>query len=164
MSYHLKLIKGRSYTGFYGAVKATRKAPDAFVDDKATADAAVASGYFKLVEGNDEQGMVTGHLDRAQLESMKLDDLKQLAADLGLDTKGLSKKAEFVEAIAATQVEAPAPTSIEETLAAMTDEELTAFANENDIDLSGCDTREDKLEAISVAQGGSYTMLDLMCQ
>lgn len=163
MSYHLKLIKGRSYTGFYGAVKATREAPDAFVDDKATADAAVASGYFVLAGGGEPE-MVKGHLDRAQLEGMKLDDLKQLAADLGLDTKGLSKKAEFVEAIAATQVEAPATTSIEEALAAMTDEELTAFAKEHEIDLDGCDTREDKLEAISVAQGGSYTMLDLMRQ
>lgn len=164
MSYHLKLIKGRSYTGFYGAVKATREAPDVIVSEKATADAAVTSGYFALVEGDGEADMVKGHLDRAQLEGMKLDDLKQLAADLGLDTKGLSKKAEFVEAIAATQVKAPAPGSIEEALAAMTDEELTAFAKEHDIDLDGCDTREDKLEAISVAQGGSYTMLDLMRQ
>ncbi len=43
---HLKLIKGRSYTG---EVKATREKPDVYTDDEAMADALVASGYFKRV-------------------------------------------------------------------------------------------------------------------
>ena len=44
--YHLKLIKALSYTG---AVTATAKKPNVFVEDEATANAAVASGYFELV-------------------------------------------------------------------------------------------------------------------
>ena len=58
------------------------------------------------------------------------------------------------------QVSAPAFDA--EALAAMSDEELKALVEEKGIDLTGCQTREDALEAISVALGGSYTMLDLM--
>lgn len=161
MGYHLKLIKGLSYTGFDGAINATAEQPGVSVEDKDTADALVASGYFKQVEAvNDEPEMLEGHLDRAQLEGMKLDELKQLAADLGLDTKGLTKKAEYVEAIASVEVSAPAFDA--EALAAMADEELSAFAKERNIDLGNCKTRKDALEAISVALGGSYTVLDLL--
>ena len=46
--YHLKLVKGASYTGI---VSATAKDPDVFTDSKAKADAAVASGFFVLVDG-----------------------------------------------------------------------------------------------------------------
>ena len=35
---------------------------------------------------------------------MKFDDLKRLAEDMGIDTKGLKKKAELVEAISAVEV------------------------------------------------------------
>ena len=44
----------------------------------------------------------------------------------------------------------------------MSDDELKALVEKKGIDLTGCETREDALEAISVALGGSYTMLDLM--
>ena len=43
MSYHLKLVKALSY---YGLVEATREHPDVYVEDEATAKAALASGYF----------------------------------------------------------------------------------------------------------------------
>lgn len=43
--YHLKLIKALSYSGI---VTATQKRPDVFTEDKAIADKAVATGYFKL--------------------------------------------------------------------------------------------------------------------
>ena len=99
--YHIRLCKGLSYIG---VVKATRKEPDVFVQDKATADAAVASGYFELLEDGQSGGATfTGHLDREQLEDMKMDDLKRLAADMGLDTKGL-KKAQLVDAISGEEV------------------------------------------------------------
>ena len=49
--YHLKLVKALSFTGI---VTATKKNPDVFVEDKATADAAVATGYFKLIEEAEE--------------------------------------------------------------------------------------------------------------
>lgn len=101
--YHLKLIKALSYTGI---VKATRKNPDIFVEDKATADAAVATGYFKLVEGvsDGEAETQTAHLDREQLEGMKFDDLKRMATDMGIDIKGLKSKNDIVEAIVAVEV------------------------------------------------------------
>lgn len=46
MAYHLKLTHGASFTG---VVTASRHKPDVYIDDKATADAAVATGYFDLV-------------------------------------------------------------------------------------------------------------------
>lgn len=102
--YHLKLIKALSYCG---VVKATQKSPDVFTEDKATADAAVATGYFKLMEDNVAAAPApeqTAHLDKAQLEEMKFDDLKALAADMGVDTTGFKKKADYAEAIAAVEV------------------------------------------------------------
>lgn len=102
--YHIRLCKGLSY---YGVVSATRKEPDVFVENKATADAAVASGYFQLMDGGEEGAgggqTITGHLDRGQLEEMKMDDLKRLAEDMGIETKGL-KKAQLIEAIAGEEV------------------------------------------------------------
>ena len=45
--YKVKLIKGLSYTG---AVHATKDEPYVTVEDEATANALVSSGYFKIVE------------------------------------------------------------------------------------------------------------------
>lgn len=163
--YHLKLCKGLSYYGMGGALKATRQQPDVLTEDKAIADAAVASGFFKLVgegeaPGFPPPGEVLGHLDPAQLESMTIPDLKKLAGEMGVDIKVLKAKGDIIAAIVAAQVSAPAFDA--EALAAMSDEELKALVEEKGIDLTGCETREDALEAISVALGGSYTMLDLM--
>lgn len=163
--YHLRLHRGLSYCNASGTVKATRKKPDIYIEDKATADAAVASGFFSLVGEVDAPafppaGEVLGHLDREQLESMTIPDLKKLAADMDVDIKGLKDKTAIVAAIAAAQVSAPAFDA--EALAAMSDEALKALVAEKGIDLTGCNTREDAIEAISVALGGSYTMLDLM--
>ncbi|MDE7245000.1 MAG: hypothetical protein K2O18_13645 [Oscillospiraceae bacterium] len=175
--YHLKLCRGRSYCNAAGTVKATRQQPNVYTADKATADAAVASGFFKLVEEQKvpdflpdwEQktatlppaGEVLGHLDREQLEDMTVVELRALAADMGVDIKGCKDKASIIAAIAAEKVSAPAIT-VEE-LAELSLEELTAFAEKNGISLEGVPTtKEDVLEAICVANGGSYTMLDLM--
>ena len=109
--YHLKLTKALSYTGI---VKATKKTPDVFVEDKATADAAVATGYFTLVEetageadgnaeGNGEEQQ-TAHLDKAQLEEMTVPQLKELANDMGISTVGFNRKSDYVDAIAAVEV------------------------------------------------------------
>ena len=161
--YHLKLCKGLSYSN--GKVTATKRNPGVFVDDKATADALLASGYFKLISGPEAPsfpppGEVTGHLDPEQLDSMTIPELKKLAEEMGVDVKGLKAKADIIAAIVAVEVSAPAFDA--EALAAMSDEELKALVAEKGIDLTGCNTREDALEAISVALGGSYTMLDLM--
>lgn len=101
--YHIRLAKALSY---FGIVSATKKNPDVFVEDKATADAAVATGYFVHVEERPSTAPITGHLDKGQLDGMKLADLKKLAEDMGIDTKGLKSKADFVAAIAAEEVEA----------------------------------------------------------
>lgn len=161
--YHLKLCKGLSYSN--GKVTATKRNPGVFVNDKATADALLASGYFKLISGPETPGFpppgeVLGHLDPKQLEELTIPDLKKLAGEIGADIKGLKDKAAIITAIVAVEVSAPAFDA--EALAAMSDEELKALVEEKGIDLTGCETREDALEAISVALGGSYTMLDLM--
>ena len=47
----------------------------------------------------------TGHLDPEQLETMTIEQLKNLAGDIGLDVTGCKEKADFVAAIAAVEVE-----------------------------------------------------------
>lgn len=164
--YHLKLCKGLSYYGMDGALAATRQRPDAYTGDKAIADAAVASGYFRLVgegeaPGFPPPGEVPGHLDPEQLESMTIPDLKKLAGAVGADIKGLKDKGAIIAAIVAVEVSAPAFDA--EALAELDLDGLTAYAGEHGISLEGVpSTREDVLEAICVANGGSYTMLDLM--
>lgn len=164
--YHLKLCKGLSYYGMDGVLKATRQQPDVHTEDKATADAAVASGFFKLVEAREIPdfppiGETTGHLDPEQFESMTIPDLKKLAEKMGVDIKGCKDKAAIIAALAA--VEVIPPSFDPEELAELDLEGLTAYAAENGISLEGIPaTREDVLEAICVANGGSYTMLDLM--
>lgn len=154
--FHLRLKKGLSYCG---AVKATRSNPDVFTKDKAAADAAVASGYFALVDGSENEPIV-GHFDPKQLETMKVSDLKKIAEDMGLDTDGF-KKEQLVAAISAVGVSAP--TFDAEALAVLNLDGLVAYADEHGISLEGIpSTRENVLEAICVANGGSYTMLDLM--
>lgn len=48
-----------------------------------------------------------GHLAKEQLESMKVPELKQLAADMGIEITADMKKSDIVEAIAAVEVEIP---------------------------------------------------------
>lgn len=50
--YHVKLIKGASYTGIVSATKAN---PDVFIEDKETADKALATGYFELVNSPSDE-------------------------------------------------------------------------------------------------------------
>jgi len=103
--YRLKLIKALSYKG---VVEATRKKPNVFVEDKNVADAAVATGYFKLLESENipvqNNRTVIGCIDKTQLEDMKIDDLKRLAEEIGIDTTGFKKKADYVEAIASEEI------------------------------------------------------------
>lgn len=59
-------------------------------------------------QGAGEPEMVTGHLDAAQLENMKKDDLEKLAADMSVKTTKNMTKAEIAALIAAEEVQAPA--------------------------------------------------------
>ena len=105
--YHLRLKKALSYNG---VVSATRKNPDVYTEDEAAVNAALASGYFDLVEDTQPAGnMVKGHLDYDQLiKDFKLDELKDLAAKMEIDTTGLRTKDDYAKAICAVEVEAPA--------------------------------------------------------
>lgn len=87
--YHLRLNKGLSYSGI---VSATNRAPDVFVEDTPTADLALATGYFVLVEGNDKapvpqtpSGSITA------LDTMSGARLKEYAKENGIDIKGLTR-------------------------------------------------------------------------
>lgn len=93
MSYHLKLTKALSYCG---VVKATKKNPDVFVEDKATADEAVATGYFKLVEGEEAPEPPKDPEPGKTLEEMTVPELETYAAYKGVNLKGISKKADII--------------------------------------------------------------------
>ena len=92
--YHLKLIKALSYTGI---VTATNKTPDVFVEDKAIADKAVATGYFKLVEDVEETPDDGEEEKRGKtLEEMTVSELETYAAYKGVSLKGISKMADII--------------------------------------------------------------------
>ena len=101
--YHLKLIKALSYSG---VVTATQKKPDVFVADKAIADAAVATGYFKIAEEDQEpqeggEEKETGEDGEnkepgKKLEEMTVPELETCATYKGISLKGISKKADII--------------------------------------------------------------------
>lgn len=99
MSYHLKLIKALSYCG---VVTATRQHPDVIVEDKATADAAVATGYFKLLSAEESPEENPPEKDKEnepgkKLEEMTVPELETYAAYKDVSLKGISKKADIIE-------------------------------------------------------------------
>ena len=88
--YKVKLIKGLSYTG---AVRATKKDPFVEVEEKETAEALVASGYFELVEiteANNDGAEENGK----DLDSMTVPQIDAYAAEQGIDLTGCKNKAE----------------------------------------------------------------------
>jgi hypothetical protein len=93
--YHLQLTKALSFTGI---VTATKKNPDVFVEDKATADQAVATGYFKLIEGSEETSD-DGSKEKEPgktLEEMTVPELETFAAYYDISLKGITKKADII--------------------------------------------------------------------
>ena len=106
MRYHLKLIRGLSYSGI---VSATRQKPDVYVDDEAIAKAAVASGYFLIVSSAEEilrtlVGSMAGEdmhhsYTQEELEDMSIDQLKAVAKSVGVVKTSGFKKADYVNAI-----------------------------------------------------------------
>ena len=66
--------------------------------------AGVAEYVGGVIEADDQE--VTGHLAKSQLEEMTIQQLQNLAGDLGVDVTGCNKKAEYVDAIAAAEVTA----------------------------------------------------------
>lgn len=152
--YHLKLIKGLSYCGL---VEATQKKPDVIIEDKATADAAVATGYFELV------GDGAAHLDAGQFVDWSLEEVKRLAEAMGIDTVGLSSEAGYVEAIEAAEV-IPGPEKDEaegqgpgKRLEEMKLPELETFAAYKGISLKGVTKKADILAKLKEELGETET-------
>ena len=104
--YHLKLIKALSYTG---VVKATSKRPDVYVDDEATANAAVASGYFMLVTSGAQENTSNASEETAgepetkplgyggkPLSEMNKLELETFATYKDVDIKGAKTRAQII--------------------------------------------------------------------
>lgn len=100
--------------GYYDAKHAHKRmtASDGpFECEDTQAEHFVSAGVAEYVGGAievdeaDEQE-VTGHLAKSQLEEMTIQQLQNLAGDLGIDVTGCKKKADYVDAIAAAEVNA----------------------------------------------------------
>lgn len=100
--------------GYYDAKHAHKRmtaADGPFECEDAQAEHFVSAGVAEYVGGvieadeADEQE-VTGHLAKSQLEEMTIQQLQNLAGDLGVDVTGCKKKADYVDAIAAAEVNA----------------------------------------------------------
>lgn len=100
--------------GYYDAKHAHKRmtaADDPFECEDTQAEHFVSAGVAEYVGGAievdeaDEQE-VTGHLAKSQLEEMTIQQLQNLAGDLGIDVTGCKKKADYVDAIAAAEVNA----------------------------------------------------------
>lgn len=112
---------GISYTDAHGVKRHALKIPEdgPFECDDAQADRLVRLGVAAYVtakapevqqepEENEDQdpqepAETTGHLDAAELESWDYNQLKKLAADMGVTPKG-KKKADLIAAITAVEV------------------------------------------------------------
>lgn len=176
--YHLRLNKALSYDG---AVKATREKPDVYTNDEAVAIAAVASGYFDLIEiptadaqenpfdpeslANDPPSAPDAGDPEAGCDgdSCPVDPDAQLPADPEGEPS-ITPAADPDAADPDGYVDVTAEDTIPDydTLSTMTKAELLAFAEERGIEIPDKATRKgDILAAISVHYGGSYTMIDL---
>lgn len=93
MGYHLRLTKALSYCG---VVKATKKHPNVFVEDKATADAAVATGYFKLVDGEEPGQPPKAEEPGKTLDEMTIPELETYATYHNVSLKGVTKRADII--------------------------------------------------------------------
>lgn len=100
--------------GYYDAKHAHKRmtaADGPFECEDTQAEHFVSAGVAEYVGGvieadeADEQE-VTGHLAKSQLKEMTIQQLQNLAGDLGVDVTGCKKKADYVDTIAAAEVNA----------------------------------------------------------
>lgn len=98
--FHLRLIKAKSYMG---VVSATAKKPDVYTEDKQTADFAVNSGYFTLVDTIDTSTTETPgteqSLNAEAIEDMTVDELKKVAKEMGIAKTSSMKRDDLIKAI-----------------------------------------------------------------
>ena len=93
----LKLIKGRSYTGY--GISATPDCPFVETDKKEISDSLVASGYFSFVEEDSSSENNASKTEDKLLEKMTEKELDVYAAENGMDISGISKKADKLAAV-----------------------------------------------------------------
>ena len=100
--------------GFYDAKHAHKRktaADGPFECEDTQAEHFVSAGVAEYIGGvikadeADEQE-VTGHLAKNQLEEMTIQQLQNLAGDLGVDVTGCKTQVHYVDAIAAAEVNA----------------------------------------------------------
>lgn len=114
MSFHLRLNKGLSYSGI---VRATKKNPDVITDDEAVFVAALATGYFDVVDDSNpaiaedaaeakaEETAETETTDgkpsgkSTELSEMTVAELKQYAGIKGIPLKEKMTKEAILKAI-----------------------------------------------------------------
>lgn len=112
---------GISYNDEHGTKRHTLKTPEdgPFMCDEAQAERLVRLGVVAYVTAKtpeaqqepeetgdqdpQEPAETTGHIDAAELESWDYNQLKKLAADMGVTPKG-KKKADLIAAITAVEV------------------------------------------------------------
>lgn len=101
---------GISYTDAHGTKRHALKTPEdkPFECDDAQAERLVRLGVAAYVttkapEAQQEPEKTTGHLDAADLEGWDYNQLKKLAADMGVTPQG-KKKADLIAAITAAEV------------------------------------------------------------
>lgn len=122
---------GISYNDEHGTKRHALKTPEdgPFMCDEAQAERLVRLGVAAYVTGraleapqnpdadtdldNQEPEKTAGHLDAAKLESWDYNQLKKLAADMGVTPKG-KKKADLIAAITAVEVTPGNDTDLDE--------------------------------------------------
>lgn len=98
--YHLKLIKGISFTN--GDISAHKDNPDVYVDGKEAAEAAVSTGYFAYAD--DENAPVApAKQEPKRLELMNVAELETYAVYHDIDIKGVKGKQNIIKAIIEAQ-------------------------------------------------------------
>ncbi|MCC8066395.1 MAG: hypothetical protein LIO94_04755 [Clostridiales bacterium] len=113
--YHLKLIKGMSYT--VGNLSASKRKPDLYVEDKEQADKLVKTGFFTVVGETAEQNASLeeneGELEAdtseesesgetpliAELQGKNKADLVAYAGQNGIDITGCKTKDDILQRI-----------------------------------------------------------------
>ena len=169
----LKLVKGISYTG---TVRATAKNPFCTVDTDKEAEALVASGFFKIIFTTeveckkDTSSQKPPEEKEIVIDKMKKEDLEALAAKLGVDLSTCKNNDERKAALKAVledqggqdpaftlKVEGATPEELE----GMTVDQLKDYAKAHEIDVSSCNDKADYMTVISMALGGSLTIMGL---
>lgn len=114
VKYRIKITRGGcgiKYTDEHGNARHALKTPEdgAFDCEAEQAERLVGLGVAEYVGeepvAQADAQQVSGHLDAAALEEMDYNELKKLAADMGVVPEG-KKKADYIAALVAVEVEA----------------------------------------------------------